>query len=247
MTTIDLDGPDLAALAALTRDYAAFQSRKSGLATALGGLMAVVLVIAALSPNFMGARVLDRLFIEYLVWVPFFWLAAKGLGGRFLYQGLGIVKASPDGTYERRRWFWILGLALFLIAVLLAALYAFTSGLLQANQPRAALFPPPMWILLMPFLYLLPMPWAIRGIEEARAYAVLVGQCILWLVPLFLFSYGPPSPPLKTGWGLFGDVTGIGLLVLIYLVLIWGALAMVRGWKEHREYLAILRALPQES
>ena len=63
MTTTDLDGPDLAALAALTRDYAAFQSRKSGLATALGGLLAVLLVIAALSPNFMGAQVLDHLFI----------------------------------------------------------------------------------------------------------------------------------------------------------------------------------------
>lgn len=247
MTTTDLARPDLEALAALTRDYAAFQARKSGLATALGGLLAVVLVIAALSPNFMGAQVLDHLFIEYLVWVPFLWLALKGVFGRALYRGLGTVKASPDGAYERQRWFWILGLALFLITVLLAALYAFTSGFLQANQPRAALFPPPMWILLMPFLYLLPMPWVIRGIEEARAYAVLVGQCILWLIPLFLFSFGPPAPPLKTGWGLFGDVTGIGLLVLIYLVLIWGALAMVRGWKEHREYLAILRAVPREA
>jgi hypothetical protein len=247
MTTTDFSGLNLEALGALTRDYAAFQSQKSGLATALGGLMAVVLVIAALSPNFMGAHVLDRLFIEYLVWVPFLWLAVKGLGGRILYRGLGIVKASPDGTYERRRWFWILGLALFLITVLLAALYAFASGFLQANQPRAALCPPPMWILLMPFLYLLPTPWAIRGIEEARAYAVLVGQCILWLVPLFLFSFGPPTPPLKTGWGLFGDITGVCLLILIYMVLIWGALAMVRGWKEHREYLALLRAVPRES
>jgi len=247
MTTTDLEGPDLASLAALTRDYAAFQARKSGLATALGGLMAVVFVIAALSPNFMGAHVLDRLFIEYLVWVPFLWLAVNGLCSRILYRGLGIVKASPDGTCERRRWFWVLGLALFLITVLLAGLYAFASGFLQANQPRAALCPPPMWILLMPFLYLLPMPWAIRGIEEARAYAVLVGQCILWLIPLFLFSFGPPTPPLKTGWGIFGDVMGVSILVLIYVVLIWGALAMVRGWREHREYLAILRALPRES
>ena len=72
MTTLDLK-----ALEALTRDYAAFQSRKSGLATALGGLMAIALVLAALSPNFMGAHAMNRLLIEYLVWVPFLWLALK--------------------------------------------------------------------------------------------------------------------------------------------------------------------------
>jgi len=238
--------PDLEALSALTRNYAAFQTRKSGLATALGGLMAVILVLAALSPNFMGVHVLDRLLIEYLVWAPFLWLFMRIVLGRLIYRGLGPVKAMPDGAYERRRWHWILGLALFLVAVLLMGLYAFASGRLQAVQPRAAICPPPLWILLMPFLYLLAMPWAIRGIEEARAYAVLVAQCILWLIPWFLFSFGPPSPPLKTGWGLFGDITGISMLVLIYMVMIWGALAMVRGWKEHREYLAMMKALPRE-
>jgi len=242
MTTLDLE-----TLETITRDYAAFQTRKSGLATALGGCMAVVLVIAALSPNIMGIQVLDRLLVEFLVWVPFLWLLLRAAIGRLVYRKLGPVKALPDGAYERRRWLWILGLAVFLVAVLLAGLYAFASGHLRADQPHAAICPPPLWILLMPFLYLLAMPWAIRGIEEARAYAVLVAQGILWLVPWFLFSFGPPSPPLKTGWGLFGDFTGISILVLIYTVLIWGALAMVRGWKEHREYLAILRALPQES
>lgn len=238
--------PDLEALSALTRDYAAFQTRKSGLATALGGLMAVILVLAALSPNFMGVQVLDRLLIEYLVWVPFFWLFLRMVLGRLAYRGLGLVKAMPDAAYERRRWHWILGLALFLLAVVLMGLYAFASGRLQAGQPRAAICPPPLWILLMPFLYLLVMPWAIRGIEEARAYCVLVAQSLLWLIPWFLFSFGPPSPPLMTGWGLFGDITGISMLVLIYMVMVWGALAMVRGWKEHREYLTLLRSLPRE-
>jgi uncharacterized membrane protein (DUF485 family) len=238
--------PDLKALEALTRDYAAFQSRKSGLATALGGLMAVVLVIAALSPNFMGVHVFNRLLVEFLVWIPFVWLVAKVTLGHLVYRGLGPVRAMSDEAYERRRWLWILGLALFLMAVLLGALYAFASGLLQAHQPNASIQAPPMWILVMPFLYLLAMPWAIRGIEEARAYVVLVAQCILWLVPFFLFAFGSPTPPLKSGWGLFGDLTGISVLVLIYLVLIWGALAMVRGWKEHREYLAILKSLPKE-
>jgi hypothetical protein len=39
----------------------------------------------------------------------------------------------------------------------------------------------------------------------------------------------------------------IAFLVIILLILAWGALAMVRGWKEHREYLALLRSLPLES
>lgn len=237
--------PDLEALGALTRDYAAFQARKSGLATALGGLMGIVLVLAALSPSFMGAHAMDRLIVEYLVWVPILWLVLKEALSRMLYRGLGTVKASPDGDYERKRWFWILGLAVFLIAVLLTAIYAFASGFLQANQPRAALCPPPLWILLMPLVYLLPMPWTVRGFEEARVYLVLVGQCILWLVPLFLFSFRPQAPPLPSGWGLFGNLTGIGLVALVELVQIWGALAMIRGWKEHREYLAILRSLPR--
>ena len=241
-----MTAPELDALRALTRDYASFQARKSGLATALGGLMAIILVFAALSPNFMGAHVAGRLVIEYLVWVPFLWLALKWGFGRVLYRGLGYVKPSPDAAYERRRWFWILGLALFLLAVLLAALYSFTSGFLQANQPRAALCFPPMWVLVMPLCYLLPMPWAVRGIEEARVYAVLVAQCILWLISPFLFSFGPSNPPLHLGWGIFGDIAGVGLVLLILLVQIWGALAMVRGWKEHRQYLGILRALPRE-
>jgi len=236
--------PDLDALAALTRDYAAFQARKSGLATALGGLAALLLALAALSPRFMGATFMGRMVVEYLVWVPLVWLGLKGALGRGLYRKLGSVVAAPDVRYERRRWFWILGLALFLIVVLLSAVYAFSQGFFQANPARAALCPPPLWILAMPPLYLLATPWAVRGIEEARVYAVLVGQSILWLIPLFLFSFAPTVPP-RSGWGSFGNAAGIGLLVLIGTIQIWGALAMIRGWKEHREYLAILRSLPR--
>lgn len=239
--------PDLETLAALTRDYAAFQARKSGLATTLGGFMAILLVLAALSPNFMGASALGHLNVEYLVWVPLAWLALKWSLGRVLYRGFGSVKATTDGAYERRRWFWILGLALFLMAVQLTALYAFAVGFLQANPPRAALCPPPMWVLLMPLVYLSPMPWAVRGIEEARVYAVLVGQCVLWLIPMFLFSFGPATPPIPSGWGMFGNLTGISLVVLFELIQVWGALAMVRGWREHREYLALLRAVPGDA
>lgn len=239
--------PDLKALDALTRDYAAFQARKSGLATALGGLLAVVLVLAALSPNFMGARAHNRYLVEYLVWVPFLWLALKEPLGRILYRDLGSVTATADPAYEQRRWLWVLALALFLLAALATALYAFASGFLQAGHPRAACLPPPLWVVGMPLFYLLPMPWLVRGVEEARVYTVLVGQCILWLIPAFLFAYGTPTPPLRSDWGLFGNLTGISMVVLIELIQIWGALAMIRGWREHREYLALLRSLPREA
>lgn len=237
--------PDLDALAALTRDYAVFQTRKSGLATALGGLMAVVLAVGSLSPLFMGARLGHRLLLEYLVWTPLLWLLLKGLLARVLYRGAGAVKALPDGAYERRRWFWIFGLAMFLLAVGLMGLYAFARGLLQAGAAHdACVPPPPLWLLAMPPVYLLAMPWAIRGIEEARVYVVLVGQSVLWLLPFFLFYFDAPAPPLKTGWGLFGDLLGIGILVLWYLIMVWGALAMVRGWREHRDFRRLLGALP---
>lgn len=234
--------PDLDALAALTRDYAAFQSRKSGLATTLGGLLAVVLAVGALSPLFMGARLGHRLLLEYLVWTPLAWLLLKELLAWALYRGAGTVRALPDGAYERRRWFWIFGLAQFLLAVGLAGLYAFARGFLQAGASHCEVPAPPLWLLAMPLAYLLAMPWAIRGIEEARVYAVLVGQSVLWLLPFFLFYFGAPAPPLKTGWGLSGDLFGIGILGVWCLILVWGALAMVRGWKEHRDFRRLLKA-----
>ena len=237
--------PDLDTLAALTRDYAAFQTRKSGLATALGGLIAMVLAMTAFSPAFMGARLGPRLLLEYLVWTPLLWLMLKEALARVVYRGLGTVRALPDSAYERRRWLWIFGLAMFLLAVGCSGLYAFTRGLLQAGGAHDARVPaPPLWLLAMPPIYLLAMPWAIRGIEEARAYAVLVGQSVLWLLPYFLFYFGAPTPPLKTGWGLFGDLFGVGILVLWFLILVWGALAMVRGWKEHRDFRRLLGVLP---
>ncbi len=236
--------PDLDALAALTRDYAAFQSRKSGLATTLGGLMAMVLAMTAFSPAFMGARLGRRLLLEYLVWTPLLWLLLKSLFARLVYRGLGTVRALPDGTYERRRWFWVFGLAMFLLAVGLTGLYAFARGFLQAGAPHGDVPAPPLWLLAMPPLYLLAMPWAIRGLEEARVYAVLVGQSVLWFLPYFLFYFAAPAPRLKTGWGLFGDLLGLGILGLWVLILVWGALAVVRGWKEHRDFRKLLGALP---
>lgn len=236
--------PDLDALAALTRDYAAFQSRKSGLATTLGGLLAMVLAMSAFSPAFMGARLGHRLLLEYLAWTPLAWLLLKELLARALYRGAGTVRALPDGAYERRRWFWIFGLAMFLLAVGLSGLYAFARGFLQAGASHGDAPAPPLWLLAMPLAYLLAMPWAIRGIEEARVYAVLVGQSVLWLLPFFLFHFGAPAPPQRTGWGRSGDLFGIGILGVWFLILVWGALAMVRGWKEHRDFRKLLGAMP---
>jgi len=238
--------PDLEALSATTREYAAFQSRKSGLATALGGLLALLLVLAALSPNLMGADLLQQPLRNYILFVPFLWLILKWLGGLLLYRRLGLVKAMRDERYERRRWFWILGLALFLMTCVLAGLYAFMNGFLILNPSGGPLRPPADWVLLLPLLYLLPTPWVIRGIEEARVYAVLVGQCMIWLVPLFLFAFGPRNPA-NHAWTVAGHLSMTTFLILILLIQIWGALAMVRGWKEHRQYLAILRSLPRES
>jgi hypothetical protein len=132
------------------------------------------------------------------------------------------------------------------MAFLLAGLFGFMNGFLLRNSPGAPLCSPASWLLCLPLLYLLPMPWVIRGVEEARVYAVLVAQCMIWLVPLFLFAFGPRNPPGHV-WTMVGHVSMTAFLILIVLIQIWGALAMVRGWKEHREYLAILRSLPREA
>lgn len=83
---------------------------------------------------------------------------------------------------------------------------------------------------------------AIRGVEEARACAVLVGQCRLWLIPVFPFSFvapGFPVVPFAANMALAAATVAlpIGLPA-------WATLALIRGCKEHREHLAMLRAPP---
>lgn len=246
MTTTDLDGLDLEALGTLTRDYAAFQARKSGLATALGGLMAVLFLTAPMYVDALGLRLMGRYLLEYLLLAPFVWLGLKALLGRLLYHDLGEVKAIPDAAYERRRWFWILGIALFIGVFLILCILGFASGFLHASPSAACVTMPSLGALWLPLLYLAPTPWMLRGIEEARAYAVLVGECMLWFLASFLAfwsvrPYGHPT--META----STLVQIILVLLLLAILLWSALAMVRGWKEHREYLAILRALPRES
>lgn len=242
----------LSKLDALTRDYAAFQSRKSGLATALGGLMACLLFWVALQPQVFGVRILQRPAMEAFLLVPFLWLLLKSLLARMLYRGLGTVKAQPDLAYERRLGRWSYGLALFLMGCLGAALYGFVSGMFQAAKPAVCQLPgdsplshPWAWLIWLPLAYLAPVPWAIRGIEEARAYAVLVGQCMLWLTEPFFFSFSA-NPPLGTVPAAMLVAGALGFVLLVGGILAWGALAMIRGWREHRDYLALLQGLPQE-
>lgn len=237
--------PELHDLAALTREYAAFQSRKSGLGTALGGLLALLLFVAPAWIDFYEIRLGGHPLLELLLGVPFLWLLLKAALGRFLYRELGPVKASPDGMYERRLWIWfhILALGLLLFQALL--LLGFASGNLSgggANPCRPASF----WMLGLPLCYLLPTPWVIRGTEEARTYTVLVGLCLLWLTSLLLFSFVSPGGPQLPVPGA-SVVLPLLFLGSMLCVLAWAALAMLRGWKEHREYLALLRSLPREA
>ena len=238
--------PDLETLAALTRDYAAFQSRKSGLATALGGLMALLFLTAPMYVDALGIRPMGHYLLEYLLLAPFAWLAVKTLLGRVLYRDLGQVKATPNPEYERRRWFWILGLGLFIGVFLVLCNLGFASGFLHPVPAGACLVMPSLGTLWLPLLYLAPTPWMLRGIEEARVYAVLVGECMLWFMASFLAfwtarPYGQPS--META----STLVQVSLVFLLLGIVIWSALAMVRGWREHREYLAILRAVPREA
>lgn len=234
--------PDLKALESMTRDYAAFQARKSGLATALGGFAAVLLFLGPALVDYLGIRVWGHFLLEYLLLVPFAWLIVKETLGRLLYRGLGQVKAIPDPAYERSRWLWIFGTALCLLAFQSLGLLGFALNILSPESARCTFS---LWLLVLPLCYLIPAPWLIRGVEEARAYAVLVGLGLMWLTSLFLFSFLAPSEAQRSIPGA-PILVPLGLLSFLLALLAWAALAMVRGWKEHREYLAILKNLPKE-
>ncbi len=237
-----MNAMELSKLETLTTDYAAFQARKSGLATALGGFMALMEVVVI-----MYVEKSRYAWIWGVCAMPLLWLAAKPLLERWLYRGLGQVKAAPDVAQERRRWLWILGLALFLLVFQTCFLIGFIRWNLECSQCPAELKELPRvmaelwrpWLLgvALPLLYLVAAPFGLRGPEEARAYAVLVAQALFFFLELFgahgVWLYGTFNIGLALAFLLFQ----VGLLV-------WAALAMIRGWKEHREYLALLKAVP---
>jgi len=238
--------PDLDALSATTREYAAFQARKSGLATALGGLLAILLLTGPMYFEVFGVSAMGRSLLEFLLLGPLVWLALKSILARLLYRDLGNVKAMPDALYERQRGFWILGLALLLMTFMVLGLLGFVSGSLRPNPNPPSFTPPSLWTLVLPLLYLIPTPWALRGIEEVRTYAVLITQCLLWFTALFL-AFWSTGPSGQLPMGMTSTIAQLLIVTLLFSILIWSALAMVRGWKEHRQYLALLRSLPQES
>lgn len=248
-----MTNPELERLDRLTRDYAEFRDRKAGLGTALGGLMALIMTLfVAVRPllHAVGQVVDWRLVVSVIFLMPLLWLPLKALLARLLYGGLGAVKPLPDADYERQKWRWLFGLGLFLLAFQTLALLGFVSGFLDfVRHPEnlgrvpgslAAKWQPWLWVGVLPLLYLAAAPWGMKGREEARAYAVLVAEGIIWT------AYGFN----KEGVNVSGPTKGWMLWVFFALqvgVLIWAGMAIRRGWQEHRDYATWLRGLPGEA
>jgi hypothetical protein len=87
---------------------------------------------------------------------------------------------------------------------------------------------------------LLLAPWWIKGVEEARAYLVLVGQGSIWIALSFL------QEGANVGRGNKGWVVRIFLTIQVG-VIVWAIRTIRRGWREHREYSQLLLSLaPKE-
>lgn len=239
-----MNAVELSKLEALTKDYAAFQARKSGLATALGGLM-------AMGAFAVSMKVIGEGRPQGIAWALFFppilWVGIRPVLERWLYRGLGQVKAVPDLRHERMRWHWILGLALFLLAFQAFCMLGSLRGILEVVRHSNTLpdaiarmevcWQPWLGVMALPLVYLGLAPLAIRGLNGARVYAVLVIQSLIFLKQ-FLAWHG--LYVLSGSWGM--DVClHLGLQ---FAVLVWAIFAMAGGWREHREYLAMLRNLP---
>src|SRR5664279_4752203 len=85
---------DFQKLETFTQDYADFDSRKSGLATALGGVMALIMTLHVFSHSM---RLLLgpwwRLQAVLIFLMPLLWLPLKQLLFHLLYRSMGPVKA----------------------------------------------------------------------------------------------------------------------------------------------------------
>jgi hypothetical protein len=242
--------PNLQTLDALTHDYAAFQSRKSGLATALGGVMALLASLQMFYPvrHFSGSYWPVQEILVLLT--PVLWLPLKEWTFRVLYRGLGPAKALPDVAQERAKWQWIFVIAMVLITFQTLALLGFVGDFARVlHQPEilkqipvrmSSVWSTWMWVAALPWLYLLVAPWWIRGVEEARAYLVLVGQGVLRIA----FDFNVPGADVSRETKQW--IIRLFLLFQVGL-LAWAIRTIRRGWREHREYLAILRSLPRES
>jgi len=247
-----MNAMDLSKLEAITKDYAVFQARKSGLATALAGVlvllaMPLMFLHHDLARHFGIGLVKGLALLIYLA--PLLWLALRLACGSLLYRGLGEAKAIPDLAYEQKRMHWIFGIGLALIAFQTNALIGYEQAMLGISRhPESVATMTSLargtrgswvWVGILPCFYAVAAPWAIRGVEEARAYAVLVAQALIWIGIGFAASGVNYSRNFE---GLYALIfAGLELTMLF-----WAILAVKRGWREHREYLVLLRSLPVE-
>lgn len=242
---------DIQRLEALTHDYAEFDSRKSGLATALGGVMALITTLHVISPSMrMLAGPWWRVQATLIFLIPLLWIPLKQLLFHLLYRGLGPVKAIPDLAYEQTKWRWTFTIALLLMTFQTLALLGFVSGYANVLRHPETISQLParvpsvwmswMWVATLPWLYLLVAPWWIKGVEEAKAYVVLTGQGIIWIA--FSFNTeGANVSRMTKAWMV------PAFLVIQLAVVIWAVLTIKRGWREHRAYKTLLVSLtPKE-
>ena len=241
---------DFQKLEAFTQDYADFDSRKSGLATALGGVMAMLMCLNLIHPIRVLAGSWWHVQAALIFLMPLLWLPLKQLLFPLLYRELGPVKANPDVTQEQVKWRWIFSIALFLMTFQTLALLGFirgyagvlghpeTASLLPARLP--ALWLSWLWVATLPWLYLLAAPWWIKGVEEARAYLVLVGQGVVFIAFSFIHEGANVSRMVKA-WM-------VPVFWLIQLgVFLWALRTIQRGWREHCAYKTLLLSLiPKE-
>jgi hypothetical protein len=242
---------DIRHLEALTHNYAEFDSRKSGLATALGGVMALLMTLQVFSHSMrMLLGPWWHLQAALIFFMPLLWLPLKQLLFHLLYRGLGPVKAIPDLAYEQAKWRWIFAIALLLMTFQTLVLLGFVSGYANVLRHPETISQLParipsvwmswMWVATLPWLYLLVAPWWIKGVEEARAYLVLVGQGIIWIA--FSFNTEGANVSRATRGWLVPAFMAIQLGVFL-----WALRTINRGCREHRAYKSLLLSLtPKE-
>jgi len=242
---------DFQKLEAATLDYADFDSRKSGLATALGGVMALIMTLHVFSHSM---RLLFgpwwRVQAVLIFLMPLLWLPLKQLLFQLLYRGLGPVKALPEVAHEQMKWRWIFVIAMVLMSFQTLVLLGFVNGYAgvlrhpesigQLPTRLPSLWTTWLWVASLPWLYLLVAPWWIKGVEEARAYLVLVGQGVIWIAFSFNQEGANVSKAAK-GWM-------VSVFLAIQLgVFLWALRTIKRGWGEHRAYKTLLLSLkPKE-
>jgi hypothetical protein len=238
---------DTQRLEALTHGYAEFDSRKSGLATALGGLMAMIMTLHLVSHSVrMLAGSWWPIQAVLIFLMPLLWLPLKQALFRLLYRGLGPVKAIQEVAHEQLKWRWIFMTALVLMAFQTMALLGFVEGyanvlhhpetIPQLPAKLPAVWMSWLWVAVLPWLYLLLAPWWIKGVGEARAYLVLVGQGVIWIA----FSFNQEGANVSRA----AKAWMVPVFIVIQVgVFIWAVLTIQRGWREHREYQALLRSI----